>query len=59
MGAFFIYEDNKDEWRWRYRADNNEIIAVSSEGYKNKSDCKHGLDIIKKESAGASDIELD
>jgi uncharacterized protein YegP (UPF0339 family) len=59
MGAFFIYKDNKGEWRWRFRAENNKIIAVSSESYKNKSDCRHGLDIIKEEGPEASVLELD
>lgn len=29
----------KREWRWRIKADNGNIIASSSEGYKNKQDC--------------------
>ena len=27
------------EWRWRIRAANGNIIASSSEGYKNRQDC--------------------
>lgn len=29
----------KKEWRWRIKALNGNIIASSSEGYKNKQDC--------------------
>ncbi len=44
---FEVFQDKANEYRWRLRADNNEIIADSSEGYVNKSDCKHGIDLVK------------
>lgn len=45
---YFQYrKDNRNEWRWWLRAANNEVIAVSSEGYKNESDCKHSIDLVK------------
>ncbi len=47
MTKFQVYKDRADEYRWRLRADNNEIIADSSEGYVNKSDCLHGIDLVK------------
>lgn len=34
-----IYQDAKNEWRWRRTAANNEIVGASTEGYKNKGDC--------------------
>jgi len=42
-----LYKDRADEWRWRYMAKNGEEIAKSSEGYKNKGDCTHGIDLVK------------
>ncbi|MCH8343700.1 MAG: DUF1508 domain-containing protein [Planctomycetes bacterium] len=48
---FNIYKDKVGEWRWRLRAANNEIIAAG-EGYKNKVDCLHAIDLVKS-SAGA------
>lgn len=33
-----LYQDNKEEWRWRRTASNGNIVGKSSEGYKNKSD---------------------
>ena len=48
--TFFIYKDSAYEWRWRLRARNNEIIAVSSEGYVNKSDCMHAINLVKQSS---------
>lgn len=48
MAKFEIYKDTADEFRWRLRADNGEPIADSSEGYKAKTDCKHGVELVKK-----------
>ena len=41
------YQDVSGEWRWRLRATNNQIIAVSGEGYHNKADCLHGIKLVK------------
>lgn len=53
MAKFQVYKDRAGEWRWRLRADNGEIIADSAEGYVNKSDCKHGVDLVKTKAPGA------
>ena len=42
-----IYRDTVSEWRWRFIAANGEIIAVSSEGYVNKSDCSYSISLVK------------
>ncbi len=34
-----IYQDKKDEFRWRRTATNGEVTGASSEGYNKKSDC--------------------
>ena len=47
MAKFQIFKDSAGEYRWRLRADNNEIIADSAEGYKAKSACEHGIDLLK------------
>ena len=38
------------EWRWRFRAANGKIIAVSSEGYKEKRDVENSMLIIGRNS---------
>lgn len=45
--SYWMYKDNRNEWRWRYDASNTLTIAVSSEGYKNRSDCERGINIMK------------
>ena len=41
-GMFEVYEDGAFEWRWRLKAKNNRIIAVS-EGYNEKQGCLNGI----------------
>lgn len=43
MATFELYRDTDGQYRWRLQADNGEIVAVSSEGYHNRSDCENGL----------------
>ena len=47
MSMFQVFKDKKGEWRWRLRANNNEIIATAGEGYVNRSDCIHGIELVQ------------
>ncbi len=40
---FELYRDRRGEWRWRFRAGNGKIIAVSSEGYVHRYDADRGM----------------
>jgi len=53
MAKFQIYQDNSGEYRWRLRANNHEVIADSAEGYKEKSSCEHGIELVKTLSSEA------
>lgn len=53
MADFQIYKDKAGEYRWRLRADNYETIADSAEGYVDKSDCEHGIALVKELAPGA------
>jgi uncharacterized protein YegP (UPF0339 family) len=46
--TFETYEDAKTEHRWRLKATNGQVIASSGQGYKDKRDCQHAIDAIKK-----------
>jgi uncharacterized protein YegP (UPF0339 family) len=48
MGTFVIYIDHAGEYRWYLMANNNEKIADSSEGYKARADCEHGIQLVKR-----------
>jgi uncharacterized protein YegP (UPF0339 family) len=54
MARFVIYKDTRNEFRWRFIADNGKIVADSAEGYIAKSDCERGIQIVKQQSPGAS-----
>lgn len=53
-GKFQMYRDSKGKYRWRLRAANNEVIATSSGGYHNKSDCEKSIELIRTLSPGAT-----
>lgn len=44
---FEVYKDTGGQWRWRLKAANGKEIANSGEGYVNKADCLHGIDLVK------------
>jgi uncharacterized protein YegP (UPF0339 family) len=57
--TFEIYKDAKQEFRWRLKASNGQVIATSGQGYKSKADCRHGIEVIQKEAAEAKVIEAE
>lgn len=52
---FEVYEDEKKEYRWRLKAKNSQIVAASSEGYKEKAGAEKALEVVK---AGAGKAEV-
>jgi uncharacterized protein YegP (UPF0339 family) len=44
---FNIYKDRQGYWRWQLLAANNRVIADSGEGYFNKQDCLHGIELVQ------------
>lgn len=56
MAKFEIYKDKKGEFRWRLRADNNQVIA-SGEGYSSKAGCKNGINSVKKNAPKAEVLD--
>ena len=49
---FEVYQDKKGEFRFRLKARNGQIIAVS-EGYTTMKACENGIASVKKNSADA------
>ena len=50
---FEIYTDKAGEFRFRLKATNGQIIAVS-EGYKAMAGCKNGIESVKKNASDAA-----
>jgi uncharacterized protein YegP (UPF0339 family) len=51
--GFEIFEDEAGEWRWRLRASNGELVAVSEQGFSSKSGVVKGLDVVRHNAAAA------
>lgn len=49
--AFVLYKDRANQWRWTLYAANHKKIADSAEGYSNKADAQHGIDLVKSTNA--------
>lgn len=48
--SYYIYKDAGGYWRWYLEAANNRKIANSGEGYYNKQDCLHAINLVKGSS---------
>ncbi len=55
---FEVYLDKAGEYRFRLKARNGEIIAVS-EGYKAKAGCLNGIESVKKNAPDAEIVKAD
>ena len=55
---FEVYTDKAGEYRFRLKAKNGQIIAVS-EGYKAKASCLNGIESIKKNAPDAEIVKED
>lgn len=53
---FEVYTDKAGEFRFRLKARNGEIIAVS-EGYKAKASCLNGIESVRKNAPDAAVVE--
>ena len=49
---FEVYMDKKGEYRFRLKATNGQIIAIS-EGYVKMTSCMNGIDSVRKNAADA------
>lgn len=56
-GSFEVYEDAGGEYRFRLKAANHQVIAVS-EGYTTKSACLKGVESVQRSSVGAEIKEI-
>lgn len=55
---FEVYTDKKGEFRFRLKATNGQIIAVS-EGYKAISGCLNGIESVKKNAGSEAVMQED
>ena len=55
--GFEIFEDKAGEWRWRLRAINGELVAISEQGFASKSGVVKTLDVVRRNVAEAEGHE--
>lgn len=53
---FELFEDKSGEFRFRLKARNGKIVAVS-EGYKTKAACENGIESVRKNALEAPIVE--
>ena len=55
-GKFEMYRDKRDEYRFRLKASNGQII-LTGEGYRAKAGCTNGIESVMKNSADETHFE--
>ncbi|WP_082487084.1 YegP family protein [Leifsonia sp. Root112D2] len=56
-GKFELYEDKSGHYRFRLKAGNGEVIAVS-EAYNSKASAQNGIESVKKNAPDAAVVEV-
>lgn len=57
FARFELFRDRRDEWRWRLRHRNGNVIATSGEGYTRKHNAQKGLRSVVQNAPGAEVTE--
>lgn len=57
VARFEVYPDRAEEWRWRLRHRNGNIIATSGEGYTQKHNAQKCLRSVMANSTAAEVID--
>lgn len=55
---FEIYQDKAEEYRWRAKAKNGEIIAISGEGFSSQQACEKSIDRLMKTSEYSTTLQV-
>jgi len=51
---FILFKSTQNnQWYWNLNADNNQKIAAGAEGYVNKQDAIHGINLVKANASTA------
>lgn len=56
-GKFEYFKDKTGKYRFRLKAGNGEIIAVS-EAYNTKNACMNGIESVKADAVSAEIVEI-
>ena len=56
--TFEVYQDGKQQYRWRLKSANGKVLATPGQGYKAKRDCLNGVERIKSDAATKLKFEV-
>lgn len=56
-GKFELYKDKAGAYRFRLKAGNGEVIAIS-EAYSSKASAQNGIESVRKNAADATVVEV-
>lgn len=58
MASFELYKGNDNQYRWRLKSGNGQIIATGGEGYTTKAGAQNGIDAVKRDAPTAPVFDL-
>jgi len=53
--TFELYKGKDDQFRWRLKTGNGEILATAGQGYAAAADAKQGIELLQKAGAGSKE----
>lgn len=53
MATFELYKGTDNQYRWRLKSSNGQIIAIGGEGYTSKAGAQNGIDAVKRDAPSA------
>ncbi len=56
QARFELYEDAAEQWRWRLRHRNGNVVADSGEGYTRKHNAQKGMASVRRNALGAETL---
>jgi uncharacterized protein YegP (UPF0339 family) len=57
MSKFTVYTDKHEEFRWKFLANDESVVARSSGGFKRREDCLASVEVLRKDIAGATVLQ--
>ena len=59
MAKFEIFRDRNEQYRWRLKSGNGQVIATGGEGYTSRSGCENGIEAVKRDAPDAAVVDDD
>lgn len=53
MAKFQVFRDASNQYRWRLRSSNGQIIATAGESFVTKAGAQNGIAAVKRDAAAA------